>query len=73
MNTQHIENPINRLDVCRFKADILRMAIAGLDDKDLAHPEDALASLGWLATTISVELSETIRFMEFMEKHRSLE
>jgi hypothetical protein len=58
------KHPIDRLDQCRFKVDILRLAIAGLDDKDLAHPEDALASLGWLATTISVELSDTIKHME---------
>jgi|GEM_PF-3667802 len=70
MNTQHIENPINRLDECRFKADILRLAIAGLERGDLAHPDDALASLGWMATQISVELSDTIRFME---AHRPLE
>jgi len=48
VNIQHTENPIDRLDECRFKADILRLAIAGLERGDLAHPDDALASLGWL-------------------------
>jgi hypothetical protein len=70
VNTQHTENPVNRLDECRFKADILRLAIAGLERGDLAHPDDALASLGWMATQIGVELAGTIRYME---EHKPLE
>ena len=60
----HINNHINQLDPIRFKADLLYLAIAGLQRDDVSQPDDALASLRWFANGISVELNQAIESME---------
>ena len=52
------------LNECRFKADLLYLAIAGLQRDDVSAPDDALASLQWMANGISVELTQAIERME---------
>lgn len=64
-------DPRDRLDLCRFRMDILRMAIDGLDRGDLTHPDDALASLGWFANGIAVDMAEAISDMEASKRKAS--
>ncbi len=64
MEQQAINNHINQLDPIRFKADLLYLAIAGLQRDDVSAPDDALASLRWFANDISVELTQAIEGME---------
>ena len=52
------------LNECRFKADLLYLAIAGMQRTDISPPDDALASLQWLANGISVEMTQAIERME---------
>jgi hypothetical protein len=59
-----INNHINQLDPIRFKADLLYLAIAGMQRDDVSQPEDALASLQWMACDIAVELTHAILRMD---------
>ena len=52
------------LNECRFKADLLYLAIAGMQRTDISQPDDALASLQWFAGSISHELTNAIERME---------
>jgi hypothetical protein len=64
INKTHINNLINQFDPIRFKAELLYLAIAGMQRDDVSAPDDALASLRWMANEISVELTNAIERME---------
>ena len=64
MEQQAINNHINQLDPIRFKADLLNLAIAGMQSTEISPPDDALASMRWFANGISVELTNAIERME---------
>lgn len=58
------ETPNYRLNECRFRLDVLTMALAGLKDPQHVHPDDALASLYWFASGIASDMTEAIDHME---------
>lgn len=59
-----LNHPIDRLDQIRFKMDVLTLALAGLDDSQRAHPEDALASVWLFASEIGIDMAKAISSME---------
>lgn len=64
-------HPLDKLDSCRFRLDILTMALVGLNNPDHAHPLDALASLNWFAAGIASDMTETLLAMEVAEERKA--